>query len=349
VKGNSVSSLSNKISVSGSFEAIWECVDPLERHKTELRYEEILLRRNQNVQKMRRDFWAPVADLLSQLPLGETVTSGKELLKNFCVDAVTLGSSADLQAPQMEVLNQVVEKLMPWRKGPFSLFGIEIDSEWKSNWKWDRIVPELGDISGLKIADVGCGNGYYMFRAAAAAPELVIGFDPSEHFYYQFQLVQRFAQFPFVSYEPMGLEDLQLFEGFFDLVLCMGIVYHHRNPIEQLKILLDALAPGGQVIVESQTIPGTEPIALFPKDRYAKARNIYFIPTANCLAAWLEKVGFVDIEVFSDVQLTCEEQRRTKFAVFESLSDFLDSNDLSKTVEGYPAPRRACVKARKRG
>ncbi len=44
---------------------------------------------------------------------------------------------------------------------------------------------------------------------------------------------------------------------------------------------------------------------------------------------------------------TTEEQRRTEWMVTESLADFLDPNDRSKTVEGYPAPQRAVLIARK--
>jgi tRNA (mo5U34)-methyltransferase len=36
-----------------------------------------------------------------------------------------------------------------------------------------------------------------------------------------------------------------------------------------------------------------------------------------------------------------EEQRSTEWMKFESLKDFLDPEDPSKTVEGHPAPIRA--------
>jgi tRNA (mo5U34)-methyltransferase len=50
----------------------------------------------------------------------------------------------------------------------------------------------------------------------------------------------------------------------------------------------------------------------------------------------------------ADVSLTTvEEQHRTPWMTSESLAEFLDPNDSSKTVEGYPAPRRALLIANK--
>ncbi|OXE29836.1 hypothetical protein CA163_26525, partial [Vibrio parahaemolyticus] len=42
-----------------------------------------------------------------------------------------------------------------------------------------------------------------------------------------------------------------------------------------------------------------------------------------------------------------DEQRTTDWMTHNSLPDYLDPNDPSKTVEGYPAPRRAVLVARK--
>ena len=42
-----------------------------------------------------------------------------------------------------------------------------------------------------------------------------------------------------------------------------------------------------------------------------------------------------------------DEQRRTDWMINESLSDYLDPDDPALTVEGYPAPKRAVLIARK--
>jgi len=84
-----------------------------------------------------------------------------------------------------------------------------------------------------------------------------------------------------------------------------------------------------------------------PGERYAQMRNVYFIPSAAALKSWLEKCGFVDVRIADYAVTSVEEQRRTSWMTSESLAEFLDTNDSSKTVEGYPAPLRAVLVARK--
>ena len=233
---------------------------------------------------------------------------------------------------------------MPWRKGPFRLFGHEIDAEWRSHLKWNRVREALGDLQHRRILDVGCGNGYYMFRAAAFEPSQVIGIDPSVPFLLSFELMQRYLQLENLQYERLGVEDLEVFHRAFDVALCMGIVYHHRNPISILNRLLKTLRVGGLAIVESQTIDGNGSMALFPEDRYAKARNVYFMPTKDCLVNWVRRSGFKNVEVISHTKVTSEEQRSTEWMAYESLRDFLDPDDNSLTIEGYPAPWRTVIR-----
>ena len=46
---------------------------------------------------------------------------------------------------------------------------------------------------------------------------------------------------------------------------------------------------------------------------------------------------------------TTEEQRKTELMITESLEDFLDPTDPTKTIEGYQAPTRAVFIAHKKG
>ena len=49
-----------------------------------------------------------------------------------------------------------------------------------------------------------------------------------------------------------------------------------------------------------------------------------------------------------DIDITSvEEQRATDWMTYQSLKDFLDPNDPTKTIEGYPAPMRATLIATK--
>lgn len=265
---------------------------------------------------------------------------------DFTKDAVIIGGKDELGDTDRKKVHEVLRNLMPWRKGPFTVFGIEIDAEWQSFRKWDRVVPALPDLSGKVIADIGCGNGYYMFRMAQHKPRLVVGFEPYLQHYFTFHTLNSFAGQENLHLELFGVEHIGHFPDCFDVVFLMGILYHRVSPVEALRDIKKAIRPGGTLIVESQGIPGDEPTALFPEKTYAKVPGTYFVPTAACLRNWLVRTGFRDVEVFCSHPMSSKEQRRTEWMVFESYADFIDSQDPSRTVEGYPAPIRVFLKAR---
>ncbi|NLZ18384.1 MAG: tRNA 5-methoxyuridine(34)/uridine 5-oxyacetic acid(34) synthase CmoB [Desulfobulbaceae bacterium] len=264
---------------------------------------------------------------------------------DFSGDVVRIGSAVDISPVERALLQQSLQAFMPWRKGPFSVFGVEIDAEWRSERKWNRLLPELPDLRGAVVADIGSNNGYYMFRMAAHRPALVLGFEPFVQHYAAFRLLNGFAGQERLCTELLGIEDLGLFNASFDVIFCMGVLYHRPSPLEALKDLLTALKPGGVLLLESQAIPGEESIALFPKKTYAKVPGTWFVPTALCLKNWLERSGFQQVRLFCRHPMSSEEQRRTEWMCFESYQDFIDKHNPSRTIEGYPAPWRVFFKA----
>lgn len=266
---------------------------------------------------------------------------------DFTGDVVRIGAADELSPDKQCRLKDVLRGLMPWRKGPFSVFGIDIDAEWRSERKWNRILPELPDLQGKVVADIGCNNGYYMFRMLPHLPEFVLGFEPYVHHYFTFKLLNTFAAQTQLQAELLGIEHLPLFAGCFDVIFCMGILYHRSSPIHALQELYTALQPGGILILESQAIPGDEPVALFPAKTYAKVPGTWFVPTAICLQHWLERTGFRDICCFCEHPMSSAEQRRTPWMEFESYQDFIDKDNPALTIEGLPAPRRVFFKAAK--
>lgn len=263
-------------------------------------------------------------------------------------DVVEIGRKTEISSSDHSLVYRVLRALMPWRKGPFSIFDIDIDSEWRSNRKWRRVMPVLPDLKDKIIADIGASNGYYMFRMAQQQPALVLGFEPYLQHYFTFRILNRFAGCDNLRMEPLGVESINLFTNSFDIIFLMGIIYHRSAPIDMLRDLKKALKPGGTLIVESQAIPGNDPVALFPAGRYAKVPGTYFVPTASCLTNWLTRAGFKEVELFFSHKMDSSEQRRTDWMVFESYADFIDSANPELTVEGYPAPLRVFIKARTR-
>jgi len=266
---------------------------------------------------------------------------------DFSGDVVRIGTAEDISASEHQRLHAILKGLMPWRKGPFSVFDIDIDAEWRSQRKWNRLLPNLPDLTGKVIADIGCNNGYYMFRMVPYAPAFVLGFEPYVHHYFAFSLLNTFAAQENLKVELLGIEHLTLFPECFDVIFCMGILYHRPSPIGALQELLSALKPGGWLMIESQAIPGDGSIALFPEQTYAKVPGTWFVPTATCLHNWLTRAGFSQVECFCQHAMSSEEQRRTAWMEFESYQDFIDKDNPRLTIEGYPAPQRVFFKATK--
>lgn len=263
---------------------------------------------------------------------------------DFTAGQVRIGQPADCSEAERTQLRQCLQTFIPWRKGPFELFGIYIDSEWRSDWKWQRVAPHLSDLRGRKILDVGCGSGYHLWRMYGAGAAQVIGIDPSLFFLMQFLSVKHYVPELPVYFLPLRSEDLPDFSGKgFDTVFSMGVLYHRRSPLDHLQELKHSLRAGGELVLETLVVDGDVQTALLPEARYGKMRNVWFIPSVLMLELWLRRLGFRDIRTV-DVNVTSTaEQRRTDWMRFESLADFLDPDDSARTIEGYPAPKRAVM------
>lgn len=257
-------------------------------------------------------------------------------------DAVTLRSGETVDIVKLE---RAARLMMPWRKGPFDLFGLFIDTEWRSNLKYNFLRPYF-NLRNKKVADIGCNNGYYMFRFLEDSPAKVVGFDPSALFKCQFDFINHFVKSDIV-FELLGVEHLPYYEEKFDVIFCLGVIYHRSDPVAMLKALAKALEEDGEVYLDTFIIDGDEPVALCPQESYSKITNVYFVPTLKALENWCYRAGFTSFEVLGTVVTTSDEQRRTDWIESHSLEDFLDPVDNTRTVEGYPAPKRGYVRIKK--
>ena len=273
----------------------------------------------------------------------EALPNIKASIRDFNNDRVIIGAKEDIDQIQAQKIIQALRQLMPWRKGPFEIFGTFVDSEWNSALKWRRLKDHIKPLYGRKVLDIGCSNGYYMFRMAALKPKLIFGVEPYLLFFTQYLLLQRYAQIRQIFYLPVTLEELPSCQSFFDTIFCMGILYHQRSPLDTLSKIHAQMTPGGELILETLIIAGTEETSLFPAKRYAKMKNVYFIPTVACLTHWLHRTGFNNIRCISVAKTTASEQRKTDWIASQSLDSFLDPANPHLTIEGYPAPIRAIV------
>lgn len=260
-------------------------------------------------------------------------------------DRIRIGQSQDLCMDDQRAMREALKIMIPWRKGPFDVFGIQVDSEWVSSLKWDRVRPHLAPLKGRRILDIGSSCGYYMFRMCADAPALILGIEPYLTFYFQFQLLQRYIRSAHVFTLPMRLESFPVMNGFFDTVFCMGILYHQRDPLPTLKKIRSMLDRKGQLVLETLILDEDGDAVLPPPGRYAKMNNVFHIPTVAHLEKWLHAAGYSDLCCVDITPTTPAEQRATDWINSESLEDFLDPENPGLTVEGHPAPVRAVLLA----
>ena len=269
----------------------------------------------------------------------------------FALDRGRVGASteAGIDPGAVESLRQTLLGLHPWRKGPFELFGVHVDTEWRSDWKWDRLADSIDDLAGRRVLDVGCGSGYHCWRMLGAGAAEVIGIDPTPLFVVQYWALQKYLQRDEVWVLPVGIEQLPAKLQVFDTAFSMGVLYHRRSPMDHLLELRDCLRPGGQLVLETLVIEGGPGDTLVPEGRYARMGNVWFLPSCDTLLGWLRKLGYRDVQLVDVTATSTKEQRSTQWMHFQSLADFLDPADSSKSIEGYPAPRRAIVTARAPG
>ena len=242
-------------------------------------------------------------------------------------------------------VRELLLQLSPWRKGPFDLAGIHIDTEWRSDLKWQRLQDKVAPLTNRNVLDVGCGNGYYALQMRRAGANSVIGVDPTLLYVMQFLAVNVFEQESAVFVLPARLHELPLPARKFDTTFSMGVLYHQRSPVDHLKELRQTLRPGGQLVLETIYLPGEKAFAATPEDRYARMRNVWLLPTIAELTIWLDRTGYKDIKIVDQSMTTIDEQRSTEWMTFESLHESLNSDDPTQTVEGWPAPNRAVITA----
>jgi len=271
-----------------------------------------------------------------------------DAMPDFVPDDIQLNASAITVAPPASWSqadeDQMREGLMgmhPWRKGPFEIGNVYVDTEWRSDWKWQRVLPGISPLAGRKVLDIGCGSGYHCWRMAGEGAELVLGVEPSLLFLCQFAALQRYIKAPNVNVLPIGVQHLPANLKAFDTTFSMGVFYHRSSPFEHLSQLKDTLREGGELVLETLVIDGGLGEVLVPEGRYASMNNVWFLPSCPTLASWLKKAGFKDVKLVNVDHTSLQEQRSTDWMRFYSLANYLDPNDPNLTIEGHPAPMRA--------
>ncbi|HIP46493.1 MAG TPA: tRNA 5-methoxyuridine(34)/uridine 5-oxyacetic acid(34) synthase CmoB [Campylobacterales bacterium] len=290
--------------------------------------------------KKEREKWLTWKDIK---PLREALETLESCEASIMIED-TIMIDADISQEKKEEIDKIARMMKPWRKGPFKVFDTFIDSEWNSAIKYNLLKPYF-NLKDKCVADIGCNNGYYMFRMLEQNPTKIVGFDPSPLCLTQFDFINHFVKSD-IQYELLGIEHLEFYKEKFDTIFCLGVLYHRPDPVGALKSLKKGLNKGGELFLDTFMIDGEEEIALTPNKTYSKIPNIYFVPTIPALKNWCLRAGFKEFEVLEIKKTLADEQRKTEWIPGQSLDNFLDKNDPNYTVEGYPAPKRVYIRAR---
>lgn len=238
----------------------------------------------------------------------------------------------------------ILEAFHPWRKGPYQLGSVFLNTEWRSDLKWQRLFSALDPLEGRRCLDVGCGNGYHLWRMLGAGADLAVGLDPFLLYVYQFLAIAKRIPRSGISVLPLGAEAIQPGLGF-DTTFSMGVLYHASDPSSHLSLLRESLRDGGQLLLETLTVPEDVGPLFDPQGRYAQMRNVSPLPTVDHLLGWVTQAGFHNATWIDTTVTTFEEQRPTEWMTFHSLPQFLDPEDPTRTIEGHPAPQRTILTA----
>lgn len=291
-------------------------------------------------EKIKHGNWPELIDILNKLP---EIPENIEIELNQSV--ICVKSNLILENNPLNIL---LKKLSPWRKGPFSLYGVFIDTEWQSDHKWARLAPHITPLIDRRVLDVGTGSGYHLWRMLGAGARCAVGIEPTVNFIAQFYAVAHLLGESRALIIPTTLEQSER-KPIFDTVFSMGVLYHRRSPILHLQELSECLRSGGELVLETLIVDSQDQNVLMPEDRYAAMRNVWFIPSIPLLRVWLMRSGYINIRVVNLEYTSPDEQRATEWTDFKpSLVDFLDAEHPNKTIEGYPAPLRAIIIANKK-
>jgi 2-polyprenyl-3-methyl-5-hydroxy-6-metoxy-1,4-benzoquinol methylase len=90
--------------------------------------------------------------------------------------------------------------------------------------------------------------------------------------------------------------------GSFDVVWCLGVLYHNAEQLRLLRRLYELTGDGGMVVVESATtrsrlLAGRNLVELHWPETYRGVPTITHLPTRRAIASWLEMVGFADVRI----------------------------------------------------
>jgi tRNA (mo5U34)-methyltransferase len=181
-----------------------------------------------------------------------------------------------------------------------------------SDPKIDKL-PYFGlpdDMSGMRVLDIGCAEGFFSFEAERRGAAEVVAIDSFPDSVRRFNLCRDALNSKATAYLSTVYDLNPRSYGTFDMVFFFGVLYHLRHPLLALEKIL-AVSCGTLLMqtftYEDPAVADTpmakfHPLGLTSTDPQGITRSdptVFWAPNQRCVIGMLQSVGFKDVEIIS--------------------------------------------------
>jgi tRNA (mo5U34)-methyltransferase len=164
------------------------------------------------------------------------------------------------------------------------------------------------DLTGKRVLDIGCAEGFFSFEAERRGAREVIAIDSSPDSVRRFNIVKDARQSNATAF-LMNVYDLEPKRlGTFDLVLFYGVFYHLKHPQYALE-RIGSVCTGDLLfqtfMLEEPAVKGTPWARFYPhgiasgRDKERLDTTVFWLFNSACCLAILDHVGFTDLRILS--------------------------------------------------
>jgi tRNA (mo5U34)-methyltransferase len=191
--------------------------------------------------------------------------------------------------------------------------------------KWQRFAHAMpDDLSGRTVLDIGSNAGFYAIEMKRRGAARVVAMEPDAHYLEQAKFAAAVSDCD-IEFLQWSIYDLPRLQESFDVVLCLGVIYHLRYPLLALDLIrryavrdlfvFQTMIRGSSEVreiapdypFEERAIFDTPgfPHMSFVEQRYARDPTNWWVPNTACAMAMLRSAGFTIIDHPEDEVFFC--------------------------------------------
>ena len=243
----------------------------------------------------------------------------KERKRRMSEDFRAIAATASLSPPIEPAADHLERSVTDWIKHqveaePYWFHRIEVlPGFYTPGWSDPAVekLPYFGlpeDLTGLRVLDIGCAEGFFSFEAERRGAREVIGIDSFPASVRRFNILKAARQSNATAF-LMNVYDLDPERlGTFDLVLFYGVFYHLKHPqyaLERIRSVCTGELLFQTHMYEEPAVEGTPWARFYPHGMLSGSESQDFDPTvfwlfnSACCVAMLDHVGFTDVSIIS--------------------------------------------------